>query len=229
MKILFLASLLASIVVCNETQLLVQSHNQNPNQNTRASNRTSKPKQSLNEVVPPQKNVVESHKNRYTNYVYGFSIPVPKGFAAYSSKPPAPDHGAGIDLSEDPATHLNVHASFNGSSYASLDELADTQLKWLQEKFPDAVLLKREQTQLSSLSALRLTMKYSKEGIKWLEISVVAFRMSPQLVSATSQKVINNPLGIVYIASLTTTEERFAEDATKFEEVIRGWKLRKAH
>lgn len=204
MKVLFLVSLLAAIVGCNKAQLPVQPPNANTNQNTNEPNTTSKPEQSQNKVVPPQKNVVELHRNRYTNYVYGFSIPVPKGFVAFSSKPPAPDHGAGIHLSEDPASLLYVHASFNGSSYASLDELADTQLKWLQEKFPDAVLLKKEQTQLSGLSAQRLTMKYTKEGIKWVEVSVVAFRASRRLISVCSQQEINDPLNIVYIASLST-------------------------
>lgn len=133
MKILFLVSLLASFVTCTETQLSVQPQNQNPNQNINASITTSKLEQSSNKVISPQKNEVELHRNHYTNYVYGFSIPVPKGFVAFSSKEPAPNHGAGIYLSENPASLLYAHASFNGSSHASLGELADTQLKWLQE------------------------------------------------------------------------------------------------
>ena len=212
-KFAFLVGLLIAIVACVSSTATITNSNTNTIPMF-ASTISPTPKLTPDKVIPSGLKDGVAQKRRYTNYVYGYSVPVPKELVAYSSPPPLPQHGAGIIISENPDSYLYVDGSYNALFWKTLDETADAHLNWLKEDFPNTRLQKKESARLGNLPALRFAAKYDRDGVSWVNETIMAFRG-------------NDEVNIVYTASFDTTEEQYSENVIKFEEVVNGWKLKK--
>lgn len=166
-----------------------------------------------------QKPKYPSHKGRYINRVYGYSVQVPEGYTGYSSPPPAPDHGLiiipsgeGI-LPDAAATYISTDGSYNAAFHTSADEIVDERIGWRKEKAKDLTIIKRDSIQLGKLPAEYISMRFKDDhGRVFIEDLTVALRE------------IEGEVGIFYTIGLSTTEDRYNQDKTIYDQVLESWK-----
>ena len=86
------------------------------------------PEQSREKVVSGGKSIGKRvFRGSYANRQYGYSVVIPKGLVGTNARDPAPDHGIGITLSEQPKAHIwtsglyNGDGKGNGALYSLLD------------------------------------------------------------------------------------------------------------
>ncbi|MCI0489344.1 MAG: hypothetical protein L0229_22355 [Blastocatellia bacterium] len=159
-----------------------------------------------------------AHTGRYDNYVYYFSLVIPRGLIGYSAPEPAPAHGVAILLSKKPDTWIYAGAHYNATFLESLDAALDQHLEWIKDKGTDIEVMKRERTFLNKLRAMRLAVRYKnkKTGRIRIEDEVIAFRPGG---TANAD--------IIYNITLYTTDDRYNDDITTFEHILKGWKLKR--
>lgn len=154
---------------------------------------------------------------RYVNYKYGYSVLIPKQMRIAAPKPPAPQHGFKIKLSEHPSAVIWVEGSYNAALWHSLNEVLEGHLDYLKEEVGvELEVLARSPVDLSGLEAVRLALKYKKQGSGEIvrEDFIVAMR---------HQK--NVPVGVVYELGLTTSESRYQADKSTFNQLFSQWRL----
>ena len=212
-RFVFLVTLFAAVVGCVSSTATITHSNVNAIPIVPLTI-TPTPEIKTDEIIPSGLKDGVAHKKRYYNYVYGYSVPVPRKLTAYSSPPPLPQHGVGIIISENLNSYLFVDGSYNALLWKTLDEAAENHLEWLKKDFPNAQLKKKETFRLGNLPALRFAAKYNRDGINRVDETIIAFRGKEEV-------------NIVYTISFDTTEKQYSENVEKFEEVANGWKLRK--
>ncbi|HET8669550.1 MAG TPA: hypothetical protein VFM05_02680 [Candidatus Saccharimonadales bacterium] len=158
------------------------------------------------------------HTDRYDNYVYYFSIVIPPGLVGYSAPDPAPAHGVAVPLSKNPDTWVYAGAHYNASFLESLDEALDQHLEWIKGRGTDIEVIRREHTFIQRLPAMRFAVRYKSKtsGRIKIEDQVIAFR--PDREANTD---------MIYEATLYTTEDHYVNDVVAFEQIVKGWKLKR--
>lgn len=146
----------------------------------------------------------------YSNFVYGYSVKIPKGLVAYNAPAPAPQHGYGIVLSWEPRAYIYVDASYNSSDANNAKEIEDTHLKWLQEESAEIISIEKTRSRLGPLSARRYVAKRTCKKLKGIFIEDMTMVLHE---------------GIVYSAGLLTTQDRYLRDKAVLEEMLKTWRL----
>ena len=159
-----------------------------------------------------------NHTDRYYNNVYYFSVAIPPGLVGYSAPDPAPAHGVAVLLSKNPDTWVYAGAHYNATFLESLDAALDQHLEWIKEKGTDIEVIRREHTFLRRLPAMRFAVRYKskKSGRVRIEDEVIAFRPDGEANA-----------NIIYETTLYSTEDRYINDMSSFEKMVKGWKLKR--
>jgi hypothetical protein len=153
-------------------------------------------------------------KGRYFNYEYGYEVLIPKGFVAYSPKPPSPQHGVDIDLSGKRKARIWVVGNYNAAEYSTLDEVIDENLERLNKQQKNIEVIARTKTSLDTLAAVRLTVRYKPSNSDDVMIE--------DLVSAI--RASGEDMGVIYDLGLVTLETCYAEDKNIYEKILKSWK-----
>jgi hypothetical protein len=147
---------------------------------------------------------------RYYNFVYGYSVRIPKGLAGYNTAPPSPQHGFGVVLSWEPRSYVYFDGSYNSSEAKNAKEIEEAHLKWLEEKSAQVTGVERFNLHLGPLRARRYVARHTCKKVQgeFVEDTVIALYQ-----------------GIVYSASLLTTQARYSQDRVILERMLRTWRL----
>jgi hypothetical protein len=150
----------------------------------------------------------------YRNPNYLYAITLPPGVVCLSDPPPVPQHGCGIQLSEDSSAYLWVDGSYNTlERVSSSDALRDQCDEFLQEG-TEVVVLKHVSTLLGDLPAERLTVRYRKVGEITATVKDVVVGLRGE---------IENYGDMIYTIGLISPESRFANDDKIFEAILQSW------
>lgn len=156
-------------------------------------------------------------KGQYSNYDYGYSVQIPKGLTALGSRPPFPNHGFMIQLSDHPKAELSVSASYNAAEWSSFNDAINAHLGYFKRAVGSEVsVVARVPTILGGLRAIRFTMKPKTSAANDREVREVllAFRKAP------------GEVGIVYEISLTTPSSRYDKDKRLIADLQRTFRLK---
>jgi len=156
---------------------------------------------------------------RYRNYVYGFSIVIPRGLRGYwNSGRCGPDekygcvclgdHGRFIPLSND--AHIEAFVGYQMEPGWSLRDHERQAISFLtDDKNNERVNVVRSQRfRLGSLHARRFEAQYVKDRKPMLTDHIIALHD-----------------GVAYELILVTSEQRYAADRRQFEKLIATWRL----
>jgi hypothetical protein len=165
-----------------------------------------------------------SHRGRYVNYGYGYSVEIPAGMVGLGSPPPAPQHGFGIDLDKPrstawmsgpafPKSYVYVDGSYNSLEWRRLEDASASNLNFLREKGRDVRVQSREETRLAGLPALRVVAAYEEDGDEMVSDEVFAFRVEDGGATA------------VYTLSLSTPRSKYERDRPVLEALMKSWCL----
>jgi hypothetical protein len=164
-------------------------------------------------------------KGQYENCVYGYSVRIPAGMVGLGSKPPAPQHGFGIDLdhprstawvrgAEFPDSYVYVDGSYNSLEWERLDDAVNSHLSFLREKGRDVSVQVREEMRLGGLPAVGLMVFYEEDGVEMVSDEIVAFR-----------REAGGEVSAVYTISLSTPRSKYERDRPALEALRDGWCL----
>lgn len=157
-------------------------------------------------------------KGQYSNYDYGYSVRIPKELTALGSRPPFPNHGFVIELSDHPKASVSVDASYNAAEWSSFNNAINAHLGYFKDAVGSEVrVVARAPTVLGGLRAIRFTMKPKTSGGNDPEVREVllAFR-----------KAAGEEIGIVYEIVLTTPSSRYEKDKQLLADLQRTFRLK---
>ncbi|HXI91061.1 MAG TPA: hypothetical protein VNO24_13680 [Blastocatellia bacterium] len=162
----------------------------------------------------PEKRFDESENtkwtNRYVNFVYRYSVKIPKGLSGYSDLPPSPQHGVGIVLSWEPRAYIYFDGSYNSSGARNTRELEQEHLKWLAEESSQITGILHHKSRLGLVSARRYVARHTCRKLQGTFIE---------------DETIMLHKGIVYTASLLTSPDRYSRDKAVLDQMMRSWRL----
>lgn len=156
-------------------------------------------------------------KNLYSNYDYAYSVRIPRGLTAFQSRPPFPNHGFVIKLSDHPEAELAVSASYNAAEWSSFDDAVNAHLRYFKDEGGGEVgVISRAPAVLGGFKAIRFTMKPKTPAVSDPQVREVllALREEP------------GGVGIVYEVVLTTPSSRYAKDRQLLTELQRSWRMK---
>src|SRR5947209_14876211 len=90
-------------------------------------------------------------KGRYSNYDYAYSVRIPKGLTGFRAAAPAPNHGFGIALSEQPKSYVWVDASYNALFWKSFNDAIKAHIGYINDKGVNAKLVRKERSRIAGL------------------------------------------------------------------------------
>lgn len=156
--------------------------------------------------------VINKGLYRNPNYLYSFTIPA--GMVCLSDPPPAPHHGCGIDLSEDPRAYVWADGSYNSLDRVSPDDAMRDNFDSLMKEGTEIVVLKRSSMSLDGLPAERLIVRYKHREDKesTVEDAVIALRH------------LKDWGNMIYTLGLISTPSRFEEEKVVLESILASWK-----
>ena len=156
-------------------------------------------------------------KGRYSNYDYAYSVNIPKGLTGYRAAAPAPNHGFGITLSEQPKSSVWVDASYNAAFWKSFDDAIQAHIGYINDRGVNAKLERKERATIAGLPAIRFVIEYQAKDSneQMIDETILAFRKGP------------GGVGIVYILELDAPRSRYQRDRDTLVAVHRSWNLRR--
>jgi hypothetical protein len=156
---------------------------------------------------------------RYRNYVYGFSIVIPRSLKGYwNSAPCAPDekygcvcmgdHGRFIPLSNE--AHIEAFVGYQMEPDWSVRDDERQAISFLRgdKKIDQVNVVWSRWSRLGSVRARRFKARYIKDGNPMLRDHIVALHD-----------------GVEYELILVTSPQRYAADRRQFQKVIASWRL----
>jgi hypothetical protein len=156
---------------------------------------------------------------RYRNYVYGFSIVIPRGLKGYwNSARCAPDekygcvcmgdHGRFIPLSDD--AHIEAYVGWQMESDWSLRDHERQEISFYTDdkKFERVNVVRTRWFRLRSLPARRFEARYFKDNKAMITDEIVALHK-----------------GVEYQLILVTSPDRYGADRRQFEKLVASWRL----
>ncbi len=112
---------------------------------------------------------------RYTNGDYGFSVRIPGSVKTFRTPAPAPNHGFGINLSEQSYSYLWVDASYAVGDYDTAKDLPMWTISLLASRgATNAKVVSQSRTRLGSLSAINLVIDYELKGSQMVSETIWA-------------------------------------------------------
>lgn len=158
------------------------------------------------------------HKGQYHNSVYGFSVVIPKGMTGMSSRPPNPQHGIKINLSEKPESYLWVMANYDATGLGSLDKIAINQLDYLKEKNSEVKEISKSFIQVNKNRAVRLIVEYKDKDTSQMMTRDVIF-----ILKAPASR--GSDTGTIYELGLVTAQSRYQRDEKLLSSLQKTWKI----
>lgn len=158
------------------------------------------------------------HKGQYRNHVYGFSVVIPKGMTGTSSRPPNPQHGIKVNLSEKPESYLWAMANYDATGLGSLDKIAINQLDFLKEKNTEVKEISKSFLQVNKNRAVRLIVEYKDK-----DTSQVMTRDVILILKAPASK--GSDTGTIYELGLVTSRSHYQRDEKLLNSLQRTWKI----
>lgn len=146
----------------------------------------------------------------YSNFVYGYSVKVPRGLVGHNTPAPSPQHGYGIVLSWEPRAYIFVDGSYNSSEAKNANEIEETYLKFLQEESAEVIKVEKSRSVLGPLSARRYVAKHTCKKLRGTFIEDMTIALHK---------------GVVYSAGLLTTPDRYLRDKPVLEQMLKTWRL----
>jgi hypothetical protein len=156
----------------------------------------------------------------YENHQYEYSVMIPDGFRGFKAKPPAPDNGFFIPLTEGRSAKIDVDANYNTLEYKSVREAASGENAWFVERCASGLRTVSNPTTLGSMAAIFIEVSCMERGSSRSLVldSVVALR-------PTNSDYITT---VVYSVSLISTQKRHRDDKRVYDRVVRSFKLSEA-
>jgi hypothetical protein len=156
---------------------------------------------------------------RYRNYVFGFSIVIPRGLKGYwNSARCAPDEKYGCVC-------MNDHGRFIPlSKDAYIDAFVGYQME------PDWSILDHERQAISFLTDDTKNQQVNVIRSRWFQLgSVRSRRFEARYVKSNKPMITDHIValhkGVEYELILVTSPERYNEDRQHFERIIASWRL----
>lgn len=151
----------------------------------------------------------------YVNERYGYSVDIPPGDVGLSDRPPAPNHGFVVQLSNDPERLIVIDGSYNAPGLVSLDAFARFKLDSLKQRgATDCETLLIEATFLGDkIPALHLRVAYTISGEGMLYDGFLAIRKE------------HHKDQVLYEVGLSTPEADYSVDKTSLGDLVAGWRL----
>jgi len=155
------------------------------------------------------------YQRNYENHEYGFAVEIPDGHAGVSDASPYPQHGFYIGL--EPSGKIWVDGSYNSLMWESLETATDYSVDQIRKESQNDVSVEDQQIMLGGLRARQTLVRYrvDKAGTPIVQLLVVAIRTK------------GNAPEIVYTLRLLTTENQYNSDKAVFDQVVRGFRLKK--
>ena len=152
----------------------------------------------------------------YSNYDYGYSVSIPKGLSGFRAAAPAPNHGFGIALSENPKSFVWVDASYNAAFWKSFNDAIQAHMEHIKDRGVNVELVQKERTRIASLPAIRFIIEYNTNSDERMVNEIIlAFRTDP------------GGVGIVYTVELDSIQSRYRRDRNILAVIHRSWQLRR--
>lgn len=145
---------------------------------------------------------------QYTNHVYGYSVVIPQGLRGFSSPPPAPQHGFGVPIGNEPRSYLMVSGSWNSLEYENVQRAADAEVESIRERHK-VVSVDFRKARLDGLDARRVVIHYTcgTPPTEFVEDTTIAIAA-----------------GKVLEVTLWTSQMKHREDERVLDAVLRSWK-----
>ena len=152
------------------------------------------------------------YTSRYRNYEFGFSLNIPHDLVGYAQAPPAPDHGVGILLSQEPRSYMYVGADWSSSEYESLVSAKRDHLEWIKKDSQAVISVKDLTASPRLFKSIRFLVRYTCPNSKLIYVydETIALREHE---------------GIHYSFLLLTTDDRYPGDKRTLEKILRGWTM----
>lgn len=157
---------------------------------------------------------VSTHVGRYMNSNYGYSFLVPEGFKAISDRPPSPQHGVLITLSESPQASIWIGGSYNTDEYSTAREAVDDDLRMITKSGSVILSSHKEAMRLDGLSAMRSIVRHREKSSRDTLVQDL-------VVCIRNQK---NKDSIVYEIYLSTPDTSYGRDRHILESILSSWK-----
>src|SRR6266566_8458353 len=156
---------------------------------------------------------------RYRNYVYGFSIVIPRGLKGYwNSARCAPDEKYGCVCMGDHGRFIPL------SNAAHIEAFVAYQME------PDWSVVDHERQEISSLKHDQINHEVTVVRPRWFRLGHLhARRFEARFVKNNKAMVIDHIIalheGVEYELILLTSLERYSKDKIQFERVVGSWRL----
>ena len=153
---------------------------------------------------------------RYSNHRFGFSFLIPRGLRGTGPPDGYPQSGVVISLpGGEGMAEIRVYGHYDAAFAGSARAQAEVELGYAREDSPALRLLRRRDTRLGRLRAVRFTYEYEQRPSAETLICdhVIAYRPSGYYGDR------------FFHVKLTTTRRRYAEDGKTFEKVLRSWRM----
>src|SRR5215467_7192744 len=103
-------------------------------------------------------------QGKYSNPLFAYHIVVPTGLTGHITRPPAPDHGFGVDLEPASNAYIWVDGSYNALDYPSALSAIKESVKWLEKEHTLVGKPVFRHSKMASLPAQQLLVRYRKCG-----------------------------------------------------------------
>jgi hypothetical protein len=158
-----------------------------------------------------------SFRGVYSNYDYAFTVRPPNALIGYSSQPPNPNHGCGIQLDDTGQAYMWADGSYNAAEWESLAEAVDVNIEYLKNNsLAPVVELVRKKTKMAGLPAVRSVARYKDKN---------GTAMVQEIVMAMRKNRTEHDVEIVYTIGLRTPEMRIQKDRVFFNKLRRSFTL----
>jgi hypothetical protein len=145
---------------------------------------------------------------------------IPKGFAAYRTRSPAPSHGIVIAL--DSATNrISIDGNYNAAEYANPIVAHAPTVAYIRSKSATPVSPSYRDTTLGGLPAVELAMDYLDKQTSVPRICRSTLAIRRQLPAGSME--------IVYQITLDTTVDRASADVPAYEDLRGSFRLERTH
>lgn len=154
------------------------------------------------------------HSGRYWNPNYGYGVTIPPGSTGHSDAPPSPHHGFGIVLSRSPRAYIHFDGSYNVFEAKTPLNLAEQQLEWIKKDAQRVLSIRRTETKLGSLRALRQVTRYECPDLNGVFVTDEILALDRRIT-------------VYYTAQLLATESRYAQDKLVLDRMLATWRTSK--
>lgn len=151
----------------------------------------------------------------YCNVDYAYAVQLPKGWIAWGSTPPAPNHGFGINPANPAST---LHADMNSIPYLWVDASYDAQdLNNLHDATNFHVQISCHEGVKTILG--RTPVRLDGQPAEYVRLSCLDGVMEEFVVTYRQER------SIVYSIELITTASRLEQDHVVFQDIVASFRL----